>query len=503
MKSQLSSQPTSAAAPVEGRTPAELLVQRVARQAAASAWRSANGRCVSWLQLGAAAGAAAAALRRAGVNPGDRIITRLENGWPAAVAALAIQLCDAIESPVDVRYGRRRAIGVASRLAARLQLDEASVDRWIPPENPASGDCASPRQTLAQLKRFAETTRDASACGLILWTSGTTDAPKGVMLSKAGLVANARGKLAAVPQTPSDRRLSILPWSHAYARTCDLMTWLASGSQLAAAPGWRAIERLGLAVRPTLINAVPAIIDRLLAPQPENGAQSTSGRMAALGFDQLRVLGCGGAALPIESFRRLAAAGVIPLQGYGLTEAGPVVCSAAIASYRPGTVGVPISDTQVRLGEGDELQVRGPGVMLGYWCDPQATAGRFTSDGWLRSGDVAARDASGDYRILGRADEVLVLGNGRKLFPAPWERELSRLSGATHLVLQVASGGLQLRTTAAVTDEQLRKLRVAYDRLRQASPELPSRCEVIRDATVWSVAGGQLTAKGTVRRHAV
>ena len=151
----------------------------------------------------------------------------------------------------------------------------------------------------------------------ILWTSGTTSEPRAVLLSAAGQFANATAKLNAVPQFESEIRLTVLPLSHAYARTCDFGTWLLSGCTLAVCLGYQGMLRRLERVKPNLINAVPSMASRMLREKPRN-------------LNRLRLLGCGGAPLDSSDFERWDSQGVTVIQGYGLTEAGPVICSNAI-----------------------------------------------------------------------------------------------------------------------------------------------------------------------------
>jgi long-chain acyl-CoA synthetase len=322
----------------------------------------------------------------------------------------------------------------------------------------------------------------------VLWTSGTTGVPRGVTLSSQNLVGNAAAKLIAVPQSHSDRRLCVLPLSHAYARTCDFGTWLLSGCELAIAFGYSGLARLSPEFRPTLINVVPSLAERLLQDAELQG------------LDQLRLLGCGGAGLSEAAFDRWHARGVTVIQGYGLTEASPVICSATPQDARAGFVGRFVQGWESAIRD-QQLFVRGPHVMLGYWNDPQATARRIDRDGWLATGDLVQHDGeSGQLKILGRADDVIVLPTGKKIHPATVERSAEQVAGVGHAMLTY-DRTLQLWFDAeksCETGRVTRNLRELLDTM-----ESLRGCELHRFDPPLRQELGELTAKGTICRNRI
>ncbi|XZE52311.1 AMP-binding protein [Planctomycetaceae bacterium SH139] len=522
------------------QTPAEYLLKHAQQSPSAVAWIEPGVGTATWLEIAVVAAELAEQLAATGVRPGERVVTQLPNGWSAVVMALAVQLCGATESPLDDRLPPSRVATVVARLETRFVLSSAELHaQHLSPfaglqieSVLRSATGASAVTKLESLLRSAQQLdavtelgrRTADQPALILWTSGTTAEPKGVVLTATALVKNALGKLAAAPQTPQDRRLSVLPFAHAYSRTCDLMTWLISGGQLAAGSGWQAIEQLGPAVRPTLLNCVPYLIDKIFAASeahseadPESETQrdrqlkaqrvGDQRRLRALGLEQLRMLGCGGAALETRRFQQIRQLGIAPIQGYGLTEAGPVICSATPDDCRPGVVGRPLPETEVRINRGGEIEARGPGLMREYWRDPEATRRRFTADGWLRTGDAGRLGADGMLQVLGRSDDVLVLSTGRKVFPLTWEAKLRRTPGVRHVVL-AARGSRIVAGVDPGADWSEEVFRRAYESLRSCDAELPPLAAIQLAgielaAGPWSFAAGQLTVKGTVRRHMI
>ena len=331
---------------------------------------------------------------------------------------------------------------------------------------------------------------DPTRPSLVLWTSGTTDRPRGVVLSQHNLTSNAQAKWAAVPQSWDDRRLTLLPLAHAYARTSDMGTWLLSGCELQLSLGRRGLTEAS-SFRPTLINAVPQLIEEISARRLEGD----------VGLAELRWLGCGGAALSSELFDDLSSQPIEVIQGYGLTEASPVICSSSPGQTLPEHVGPPVASWQTRIS-GGRLFVRGPGVMLGYLDDPDATARKIDSDGWLDTGDLVQRADDGQLKILGRADDVLVLPNGFKVHPSQIEREAIRGGQLRHAVLLLNGDRLFL---AIEPLPEASKSSLVSEVQSQIAPLLPpgTRFEVHWLKRPLSVSKGELTAKQTPRRHVV
>ncbi len=324
---------------------------------------------------------------------------------------------------------------------------------------------------------------DPNAVALILQTSGTTATPQGVMLTHGGLYENAAAKLASVPQCRTDRRLTLLPLAHAYARTCDFGTWLIAGGQLAIGQGWDRWQSFATPLRPTLLNAVPALADRLLG-DPRSA--------------DLRLLGCGGAAMNPVAFAAWKNRGVTVIQGYGLTEAGPCVCSATPGDGTAGCVGRPVPGVAVRVRNG-ELLVRGPGVMAGYDGDPNMTADKFTNDNWLKTGDEAVIDQTRKVRILGRIDDVIALPNGYKIHPGGIEHQIAQRCDVSRIVLLCGPDMMLIvayETAGASCDERVRAA---------AGYFLPAGIEIrcVRLDPPVGERPGELSGKGTVRRDVV
>ncbi len=286
------------------------------------------------------------------------------------------------------------------------------------------------------------------------------------MLSHKNILSNAQAVLERIPARTSDLFLSFLPLAHAFERTVGYYLPMMAGSAVAYA---RSIEQLRedlLSVRPTVLLSVPRVYDKIyLAIQAKLGErgvkrvlfekavalgwqrfESAHGRASAPGpidrllwpplrrlvaepvlqrlGGRLRVAVSGGAPLSATVARFFVGLGLPLTEGYGLTEAAPVVSNIAPEGFRPGWVGIPLPGVEVRLGAQDELYVRGPNVCLGYWGDAEATAAAIDSEGWLHTGDVATL-VDGYVGIRGRLKEILVTSTGQKVPPADMEMALT------------------------------------------------------------------------------
>jgi long-chain acyl-CoA synthetase len=279
------------------------------------------------------------------------------------------------------------------------------------------------------------------ATALLMYTSGTTGQPKGVMLTQANLVANALSIAAEHALTPQDRVLGVLPLYHINAFAVTMLAPLASGGSVAMAPRFSASRFWDQAdvSRCTWINVVPTIISVLLdaaLPPPQAPARIRFCRSAS-------------AALPPEhlrAFERRFGIGVI--ETMGLTETvAPCFSNPPDAAQRKlGAVGrasgceARVIDSDMRPvadGVTGEIALRGPSVMRGYYKNPQATAAAFTPDGWLRSGDLGHRDADGFFFVTGRIKELIIKG-GENIAP----REIDEVLLRHPAVLEAAAVGM-------------------------------------------------------------
>ena len=301
----------------------------------------------------------------------------------------------------------------------------------------------------------------------IVYTSGTTGRPKGVMLTHKNVVSNVINTLKTVSPRPGDVFLSFLPLSHTFERMAGYYLALGMGCTIVFT---RSIQQLAedfRIVRPNVIISVPRIYERIYAKVQNKlareskfvrflfswavevgwrrfcrkyGLPITEESFAFLDpivwpilerlvsktllnqfGGQLRIAISGGAALNSKVAKAFCGLGLPIIQGYGMTESSPIIAGNSLSYNHPSTVGKPLPQTQVRLGEDNEIQVSSPSVMKGYWNRPQATREAFTEDGWLKTGDVGEFDSEGFLRIVGRIKEIIVTSTGEKVPPADLE----------------------------------------------------------------------------------
>jgi long-chain acyl-CoA synthetase len=404
------------------------------------------------------------------------------------------------------------------------------------------------------------------ALATIVYTSGTTGRPKGVMLSHRNILSNAAACLKTMEVTTQDLMLSFLPLSHTFERTVGYYLSIMSGTPVAYA---RSVQSLGedlQQVRPTLLITVPRIFERVHAALRQKLCESPAPRrklfelavevgyarfehaqgrreLHPLNFlwpvlkrlvadkvlerlgGRVRAAICGGAALSPDISRVFIGLGLPVLQGYGLTEASPVVTTNRLDDNVPESVGLPLPGVEVRLGDKEALLVRGPNVMLGYWNNKEATRTVLSEDGWLNTGDTARLDEAGRVYITGRLKDIIVLSTGEKVPPVDMEAAILRDPLFEHVMVlgegrpylsvlavlnvdrwQTLAGQLGLNPDAEA-DLCSKKLEAAVlERIAQQVKDFPGYAQIRRAAVVlepWSVENGMLTPTMKVRRAKV
>jgi len=299
----------------------------------------------------------------------------------------------------------------------------------------------------------------------IVYTSGTTGRPKGVMLSHWNILSNCDSALEIVRMLPHDLLLSFLPLSHTFERTVGYYIPMMVGASIAYA---RSIPELAedlQTIRPSLMISVPRIYERVynkiqagLAEKPplagklfelavETGWKRflykqgrggwhpklllwplldrlVAGKIMAKLGGNMHMAASGGAPLPTPIAKVFIGLGLNLIQGYGLTETSPILTANPEDDNDPGSVGVALREVELRIGENDELLARGPNIMLGYWDNPEATASVIDADGWFHTGDKA-RISNNHVYITGRLKEIIVLANGEKVPPADMEMAIA------------------------------------------------------------------------------
>jgi len=438
--------------------------------------------CTSWAETAALAARWQEALRREGLQPGERVAVMLKNSLEWVLFDLAALGLGLVTVPLYVNDRPDNFALIIEETGSRLLLIEG-VEQWerirqvsgrldslvriVSLTLACTRECDLRLALLADWLPADAAGYDAGswppdALASIVYTSGTTGRPKGVMLSHANILSNACAGISRVPIYPDDLFLSFLPLSHTLERTAGYYVPIMTGAGVAHV---RSLEQLPddlAAVRPTIIISVPRVYERVhrritgtLAAGPRwkrllfdltlavgwRRFLHSQGRggwsplfllwplldrlvakrvMAALG-GRLRLTISGGAPLNPEIARFFIALGLHLLQGYGLTETSPVVSVNGEADNLPETVGRPLPGVEAAIAADGELLVRGPNLMSGYWRNPDASAAVIDRQGWLHTGDQARIAASGHITITGRLKEIVVLANGEKVAPVELE----------------------------------------------------------------------------------
>jgi long-chain acyl-CoA synthetase len=250
-----------------------------------------------------------------------------------------------------------------------------------------------------------------------MYTSGTTGNPKGVMLTHGNLLSNALAMHEAFLIPADALMFSWLPYSHIYARTVDHYENLMAGTLLCLAESADTLIQNLVEIQPTHITAVPRFYEKVLSSVTCSNAEKMAGDLRKIFGPRIDVLSSGGAPLPLPVTEAYHAAGLLLLQGYGLTETSPVISFNCKARFKIATVGLPIPEVEVKIAPDGEVLTRGPHVMKGYWKNPEASA-EAIRDGWLHTGDLGQLDEDGFLTITGRKKELLVLSNGKKVVPS-------------------------------------------------------------------------------------
>ena len=427
-----------------------LFRERVCRDGERTALRVKRGGhyvSLDWNELARDARLAAVALRRLGVEPGDRVVQASENRYEWIVADLAVHLARGVHVAVHATLSGPQIAYQIANSGARLvlvsgpeQLQKLLGAEGLPPGMAfvSFDPCGAAG---GSVERFADLVADVSDAdgqaieaeaaahtttgdlATILYTSGTTGEPKGVMLSHGNLASNALAALAAFGVETDDLKLCWLPLSHIFARTSDLYTWLGGGHEMALAENRETLLADCAVVQPTVMNGVPYFYDKVYRWLRDQGRGDESGALRAALGGRMRYCCSGGAALADHVAEFFQQQGIPLVQGYGLTESSPVITVCRAVANCIGSVGRAIAGVEVRIADDGEILTRGPHVMLGYWNQPAATA-ETIRDGWLHTGDLGTLE-DGFLRITGRKKELLVTAGGKNVAPAWLEGLLS------------------------------------------------------------------------------
>ena len=578
----------------EARTLPGLFLRRCEKTPEAEAYRqydpaAGTWQSYRWREMRALAGRWRAALARENLAAGERVAILLRNSveWvcidqAAQSLGLAVVPLYVTDNPENIAYILRdsdaRALFLRTssqwQALAPLRARFPGLARVLCLERAATAVAGAGIELsfvsdwlAAEAGTMSAGEVDAHALATIVYTSGATGRPKGVMLSHYNILSNAEAVLKRVPAYREDLFLSFLPLSHTFERTVGYYLPIMTGSTVAFARSAQELAQDLLAIRPTLLVSVPRIYETFYARVQQGlekkgyaaralfaWAESTGwkrfeaaqGRGAAPGplaklpwpllrrlvADQilarfggrLRLAISGGAPLSPRLARCFIGLGVPLLQGYGLTEAAPIVSTNLIEDNVPDSVGLPLPGIEIKLAGQNELLLRGPNVMLGYWNRPQDTREAIDAEGWLHTGDQA-RIMGHHLCITGRLKEILVTSTGEKIAPADLEMAITSDplfaqamavgEGMPHLAALIVLEPEAWRETAkklgldAADPASLKAaalLQAVRDKIRKLLRSFPSHARV-RETWLtlepWTIENGLLTPTLKIRRAAI
>ena len=381
-------------------------------------------------------------LVRLGVQPGDRVAILCANTPAFVVSYLAILGVGAVAAPIDPGFPpgaiERELRTIRPRLAvvgragtdAFGRLDRAAVGLEAVVAAEGSGlEGAVDYQELVDGPTADAAARADANLAALLFTAGTGGDPKAAMLTHGNLLANLEQVQAFAGQAmrPEDVGLAVIPFFHIFGLNVVLGLPLLAGASLVLVERFDAAATMDLVARRgvTIVAGTPHMYAAWVAVEGAKGDELRSVRLAVSGASPL----------PADVGHAMEDRFGVPLwEGYGLTEAAPIVTSSLMLGQpKPGAIGGPLPGVEVRLvdgngqetllGDAGEIWVKGPNVFAGYWNDPAATARVLTPDGWLRTGDVAVADEDGYLHIVDRAKDLIIV-LGFNVYPAEVEETL-------------------------------------------------------------------------------
>ena len=392
-------------------------------------------------------------LQSLGLEPGSRIGLLAKNSAHWLIADFAIWMAGHVSVPLYPTLAAGTVRQILEHSEARL-LFVGKLDAWqemrpgVPAGLPlirlplsAASEGASWEEIVAHTPPLAgDPVRAGDELATIMYTSGTTGMPKGVMHSFATFAWSIAAVRKRLPSDEHTRILSYLPLSHVAERTVVEHNLLASSLHVYFAESLETFAADLQRARPTVFFSVPRLWVKfqqgVLAKMPPQKLDRLLGLpvvrhfvrrkvLGALGLDQCKYPAGGAAPMPPDLLRWYARLGLEIIEVYGMTENCGVSHCTLPGKQRPGTVGYPYDGVESRLDpDTNEIQVRSPGTMLGYYKAPEQTRECFTPDGWLRTGDKGVLDAESGLRITGRVKDIFKTGKGKYVAPAPIEDKL-------------------------------------------------------------------------------
>ena len=459
----------------------------------------------TYAQLWEDSGRVASLLQQLGLEKGDRVLLWGPNCPQWVLAFFGCMMAGGIAVPLDMRS----APDFVDRVTSRSKPALAFVSRITPGAHHQLEMSTVYFEEMDELTGALPPPQDTDMVGTdlaeIMFTSGTTGDPKGVMITHSNLMANLEAATQYIPARPSYRLISVLPLSHMFEQMATLFMALGGGASITY-PTSRQPSVLFRTMRerkvttvllvPQALELIMNSIEREVSRQGKERlwslmlsiARYTPFRLRRLLFRQvhrrfggsLAFIVSGGAALDPELGAKWELLGVKVIQGYGATEASPVISCHMLRSPRYDSVGLPLPGVDIKISEDGEVLVRGPNVTPGYWEEPEQTAAAF-DDGWYKTGDLGLVDDQGFLHLRGRKKDMIVLASGQNVFPEDIEAVLRKHPAVTDAVVVGLPKGSGMEVHAAII---LNDPEVAPQVVSGANGQLAEH-QQIRSFTVW------------------
>ena len=398
-------------------------------------------------------------------NPVEKIIPLLEN------AAGTIVIAESHYAPIlaEVRRQRpellRTIIVVGGEGEGEGDLTLAALESLDPP---AGFDFQA---------RWRAVTGDT--LGMLIYTSGTTGEPKGVEWTHDAMMANLRGFHQLIPVSPGGRIVSYLPMAHLAERFMSHQGMIVYGLTVTSTPNQSLAAALR-EVRPTRFFGVPRIYEKLAEPARKLAGTDRDGARHALGFTDAEYLGSSAAPARADILALFGELGLALVENWGMTETGMTLINPPDA-IKVGTVGRPTPGVQARLAADGELMIRGP-IFTRYRGDPQRTHDAFDADGWLHSGDVAAVDEDGYFKIVDRKKDIIINSAGKNMAPVFIESAIKQQSPMIGYIAAIGDARKYVTALLTLDEEQLAAFAAAHG-LTGDHAELTRAPEVLAEIT--------------------
>lgn len=411
--------------------------------------------------------------RKAGVKPGDKVGLYRENAPEWMEIYLGVVSCGAVVVPIDAQLRQQEVFHILHDSTVSLLFTAAkhyAVFSEIEDRLPnlkqvvmVSGNALKPltqtrvyykdyqeffdevdEEARSEKRAFDKYDPDPEDTASLIYTSGTTGRQKGTVLSHRNFVSNASASMESIDISHADNFLLVLPLHHSFAFTTTFLLPLLAQCEVSMVENLRTIKENMAESKPTVMTVVPLLLEKMIhriikGLKKKKLAywiyRSGGAKLIGKGINKqlggrLRLIVSGGAPCDPEILGLWNKFGIGVVEGYGITETAPVLTLNPIDKPKPGTVGLPLPNVQIRIAEADkmgvgEICVKGPNVMQGYFNNPEATA-KVLRDGWFYSGDIGFFDEDGYLTINGRKKSLIVNREGKNIYPEEVEQEINK-----------------------------------------------------------------------------